>query len=791
MQELKQKLPFVGPSGEVLDKSLMQVPHVEPYYLNAMQCFPGYAQDKKQDLIAAGVSACRERVLKQIAAAPRKVILALGAPALWSITGDYDHKITFQRGRLFPTNLASNGCIPSVHPAFLMRGGAGASFQQYMRDVKYGLELWQGKAPKSPPQVKYEFVRDERDIKDVADYFKARGPSAVIAGDIETTGFSFLSDDIICAGFAIDADEVFGVPRHLLDGISPLLDAPGQYMWHGGKFDVKFLWRRGFKQARIDEDSMLMSYVLDENGGIHDLETVASDWLGSPNWKAMLDGLVPKKVPDISYPKGWRPGNYGDIPRDTLHHYMCLDIGNTRGLYDVLRPIINSNKHLTKAYERTLIPGANFLAKVETRGLYVDLERVHENTDWYTEKIDKHRIEFYKLAQQFPDSGYTEKLMNSPKQMVRLLYDDLKIVPYKKQRTTDKKVLEKLPDHPALRILRNSRKDNKEYGTYVKSVAKNTDVDGCVHTTYKQHGTRTGRLASGEPNVQNVPRNPRIRGQYIARPGRRFLEPDLNQAELRALACFSNDPGLCHIYETAGMSLHDELRATIWGYPKDWRDETVEAYLQKFDLSHETRFGAKGEDRIMEEQKMRAKAVNFGIPYGRESFSIAEEFMIKPAEAQGWINAWFKKFPEAKKFLDQCRDVPMKGQVLINNFGFYRRFGVVGKELVKGMQNEASNFPCQSCASHITLHAAVELENEGTLAAHDAYVCNLVHDSILFDVPDDDDVVASLARIAIAKMEDVPKRWGFTRIPFVAEAKMGNRWGSLSKYSPPKLELAA
>jgi DNA polymerase-1 len=188
---------------------------------------------------------------------------------------------------------------------------------------------------------------------------------------------------------------------------------------------------------------------------------------------------------------------------------------------------------------------------------------------------------------------------------------------------------------------------------------------------------------------------------------------------------------------------------------------------------------------------MRAKAVNFGIPYGRESFSIAEEFDIFPYEAQGWINAWFKKFPKAKEFLDKCRDVPMKGQVLINNFGFYRRFGVIGKELVKGMMNEASNFPCQSCASHITLHAAIELENEGTLAAHDTYVCNLVHDSILFDAPDDDDIVASLAQHAIAKMEDVPKRWGFTRIPFVAEAKMGYRWGELSKYSPPKLDLAA
>ena len=788
MQELKQKLPFVGPSGEVLDRSLSQVKDVpEAYYINAMQCFPGYAQDKKQDRIIAGVSACRQRVLDQLAQAPRKVIIALGAPALWSITSNYDYKITFERGKLFPTNLAAEGCVPSVHPAFLMRGGPGASFQQYMRDIKYGLELFKGKPPKSPPKVNYEFARDERDISDIADYFRSCDPQPIIAADIETTGFSFISDRILCLGFAAQPDEVFGIPEHLIDGIGPILDVDGRFLWHGGKFDIKFLWRRGFTQARVDEDSMLMSYVLDEVGGIHDLETVASDWLGSPNWKAMLDGLIPKKITDLSAPKGWRAGNYGDIPRETLHHYMALDIGNTRGLYDVMRPIINADRHLKKAYERTLIPGANFLAKVETRGLYVDLDRVEENRIWYGEKIQAHRQVFAEFAAKFPDSGYTDKLMNSPQQMKRLLYVDLKIPKYRNSESTDKKILDKLPDHPVLRALRNARKDNKEYGTYVKNVAENLDLDCRVHTTYLQHGTRTGRLASRDPNLQNVPRNPRIRGQYIASPGRRFLEPDLNQAELRALACFSNDSGLCHIYETAGMSLHDELRASIWGYPKDWREEQIEAYLQKFGLSHDTRFGAKGEDRIMEEQKIRAKAVNFGIPYGRESFSIGEEFEVPPQEAQGWINAWFKRFPDAKKFLEKCRDVPMKGQVLINNFGFYRRFGVVGKELVKGMMNEASNFPPQSCASHITLHSAIELEREGTLKEHDAYVCNLVHDSILFDIPDDDDVAASLARVAIAKMEDVPKRWGFTRIPFVAEAKMGTRWGSLSKYSPPKL----
>jgi uracil-DNA glycosylase family 4 len=781
MQELKQKLPFVGPSGFVLDKSLKVTEHVEPYFINALQCFPGMAADKDQAKVAAAVSQCRQRVLDEIAQAPRDIILALGAPALWAVTGNYDYKITFERGKLFPTELAKIGCVPTVHPAFLMRGGAGATYQQYLRDVKYALDLHAGKPAKRPPEVQYLLARDERDIKDIAKYFRTLPAGTPIGADIETSGFSFLSDRILCAGFAAEPDEVFVIPEELVPAISDdLFDNDCHFTWHNGKFDVKFLWQADVKRARIDEDTMLMSYVLDENGGIHDLETVSSDWLGSPNWKNVLDSYLPK--PGLSY---------DIIPREVLYHYMALDIGNTRGLIDILRPTINADPALKRAYERTLIPAANFLAKVETRGIYVDLERVKDNKEWYGEKIEGYRNQFNAIAANYPDSGYTEKLMGSWQQMQRLLYDDLKIKPHRNKRGTGKDLVEKLvlvtaEQKAAVKILQESRKVNKEYGTYVKNVLDNIDLDGAVHTTYLQHGTRTGRLASRDPNLQNVPRNPRIRGQYVARPGRRFLEPDLNQAELRALACFSRDPALCYIYENAGMSLHDELRADIWGYPKDWSSQDVDRFLVKFGLRPEERFGEKGEDRIVEEQKMRAKAVNFGIVYGREAFSIAEEFQIDPKEAQIWINAWFKKFPAAKDFLESCRAVPEKGQVIVNNFGFKRRFGVVGYERLKGMQNEASNFPPQSCASHITLHSGIELADR-LADEFDTYPCNLVHDSILLDCPDDDHIVAQVGRIVIDKMEEVPRKWGFTRIPFVAEAKMGYRWGELQKYKPPKL----
>ncbi len=277
-----------------------------------------------------------------------------------------------------------------------------------------------------------------------------------------------------------------------------------------------------------------------------------------------------------------------------------------------------------------------------------------------------------------------------------------------------------------------------------------------------------------------MPRNPVIRGQYIAGPGRRFVEVDLNQAELRLLATLSGDPELCKIYLTAGMSLHDEVRADLFGYAKDWNEAQVKAYLAKFSLREEDRYDEHGKDLIVAEQKMRAKNVNFGIPYGITNVGLAEQIDDTPQEAQVYIDGWFKKFPLAGKFLQQCKDAPLNGQVMITNFGRKKRVGVVSNELLQGIQNESANFPMQGPASDCTLQAGIELEQ--TLREdYDSTVNNLIHDALLLEVPDNDEVAITVAKLVKVKMEEVPIKWGYKKVPFIADAKQGYRWGSLSE----------
>lgn len=771
-KELKDGIPFVGDSGKVLDAGLGQDGGgEEPYYINALQCWPGNRDDKDPEKIAEAVKICSARVLKQISAAPREVILALGNPALWSVTQNYELKITTERGKVLPSPLTLRGIVPSAHPAFIMAGGAGATFQQFMRDTKYARALAQGGAAKKPPTIRYKIAQSYRDIVSWSRLF---ANFDYIAADIETTGFNHLSDRILCAGFSGHPGLVYVVPEHLVKHVHLLFNSRARYIWHNGKFDVKFLWQAGIHNARCDEDTMLLSYSLDEIGGIHDLEQVASDWLNSPNWKAMLEAYLPS-----------RKSSYEVIPRPILHKYMAYDIGNTHAIFNILRDLVRQDKHLEKLYTRTLMPASTFLAKVESRGIYVNLDAVKKNDEAYKERIAEHKAYILAQAETFTDSKYTEKLAGSPKQLKQLLFIDLGLVPPRGKEGTGIKILEKL-NHPVVESLKKYRKVAKEHGTYIKpllgtkKVATIIRIDGRVHCTYLLHGTRTGRLASRDPNLQNVPRNPIIRGQYVAAPGRRLVEVDLNQAELRILACFSRDPELCKIYNTAGMSLHDEVRAEIWGHPKEYSTAELAKQLNKFRLTPDTRYDEKGNDLLVAEQKMRAKNVNFGVVYGITAAGLSEQTESPVAECDLWIKKWFGKFKLAGEFIEKCKEAPFNGQTLITPFGNKKRPNCVSKELARGMMNEYANFPEQSSASHCTLHAGVELEEELSIV-YDSHICNLIHDALLIDAPDDDDICAEVSKITIAKMESIPKKWGFNQVPFIAEAKQGYRWGSLGK----------
>lgn len=766
IQDVTKNIPFGGPSGDLLRQHIPEDLFSNALLLNAIACMPPRTKKEKKDPKAVQKAAmcCQKRLHEEIALHPRELVIAFGGAALNSVTGDFNLKITSQRGKVFTSPLASKGVVAAFHPAFLLRGGG--SLPQWREDVEYALSLFTGNKYKADTWVEpkeWPLLAEENYEQFLQEAFEAIECGA----DIETAGFDHIRDAILCLGVCFEPSKVWIITPDWFHRIKHIFaDQNLKWIWHNGKFDVKFLRVQHDIEARVDEDTMLMSYSLDETKGIHDLDQVGMDRLKAPNHKHMLDQYLPNKKT-----------SYAVIPKPVLYKYLAFDTSKTLQIKRSIRPLVakpspkgENLPALEKQYTKSLIPGSEYLSRIEMNGMLVDTVQRDANNAWYEEQIESAIDEINEIARSIIGKNINP---GSWQQVQELLYDGLKLtIKGKRPTSTDEDTLLELPRHPAVMALLNHRKLAKGHGTYVKPLYELISAEGRIHPTFLLHGTVTGRLASRNPNVQNIPRDPKLRGQFIAPQGKILLEADLNQAELRSLACLSGDPELIRIYTTPGASLHDLVRGDLYGFIENWTQAEREEFGLQFKLEP-----WQFDKLIYAEQKMRAKALNFGIIYGREAFSIAEEFGIAPSEGQRMLDAWFTRFSTAKKFIDQMRDAPAKGQTITTAFGYKKRFGVVSRERLKAMQNEASNFPHQNVASIITLQAGIELEP--WLRSKGVLIINTVHDSILMECPNDKVLIDEVETRVVKTLERVPIDWGITRVPFKADVKRGTRWGSL------------
>jgi len=744
-EEVRTGIPFSGPSGDVLHTF---IPRDRPIYvLNAMECHPrkGLKDEKRLNYAA---KCCNKRLIDKLTAYPRRIIVAMGNPAVRSLTGDYSLKITQIRGRLIKSPYAEIGILPVIHPAALMRGTG--SYRQFRQDLEYALEIADGGDVRVYEKPKWITVTDPKlAIRHLLrQELKHNDGQILLTCDIETAGFDFRTDDILDIGITgRDKSPVYCFGTEHLPWLKPLFESKSiQWCWHNGKFDIKFLRSQWGIKARVDDDTMLMSYTLDETGGVHDLETVASDVLNAPDYKDMLKPYLPTKGT-----------SYAAIPKPVLHEYMSIDVANTAAIRNIYRARIKKDPALEKLYTKTLIPASELLAQVETNGFHVDVEWLNDAEEYLDEEIDKSRKKVIELAG-------VDFNPNSPQQLKDILFKHLKL-PNIGKGSTDKHVLEKLrdnprTDHPILTALLEYRKVAKAQSTYVRGMRKHIQPDGRIHATYLLHGTVTGRLASRKPNLQNIPRDWIIRGIFDAAPGYVILEVDLSQAELRSLAALSGDPNLVQVYLSGG-SIHKELALFLFG--EEWE--------RKYNMP-------KGTPEYAEayEQYTRCKNVNFGIVYGITARGLSDQINDTVAVAQRYIDGWANRFPVAWDFIARCRRAPRYNQVITTTFGRKKRVGIVTQANIKNLMNEAANFPHQSIASDITLHSAIRIAP--WLTQFDARIVNLVHDAILMEVPNDYTTVVTIANHVKSVMSQVPRDWGITRVPFTADAEVGDRWGS-------------
>lgn len=787
-EEIRYGTPFCGPSGDLLNTSVPgDFDFDDAYIINAMQCRIKTGKPAKdKELKARGCAACRNRTLNQIFQYPRKAILALGAWANSSLTADYDFKITQKRGIIYSINDPITGeeipVIAAFHPAFLLRGKG--NIKTFREDIAEAFAI-------AYPQ--YYSLRHHSnwedpaftilDTVDAINKYHATLEWAVahvqveefkIASDIETSGFNPITDRILCIGFYLPSlmDIVSGHPNFVdTAAIIPdyalkdseihkatsrlLSNEMFRFVWQFGKFDEKFLYQNNLIDrdlAIVHEDTGLISYTLSEATKDHDLDEQAKNTLGAPDHKHVLKQWVPKKT-----------DSYEKVPSPVLWDYLAKDLKKTYMLWEHNRPLVAADPALEKLYVHTLIPASHLLAEIEAYGIHVDWDYVRINREGATqEDVEQGLVESVEkekgLEWELIDienrlqiiAGYSVN-PNSPPEVASLLYDRFGLrIKGRRPTDTTKETLEKLPKHPAVELVRKYRSTTKMLSTYVKAIEEQA-IDDRIHTTFKLHITPTGRLSSTEPNLQNIPRMARYRRMYCAKPGFKLMEGDYNSAELRMLAVLSGDDFLTGVFLDDKRNLHDEV--------------SIEMYGANF----------TGDQRI------RAKAINFGIPYGREAFSIAEEFDITTKEAQRLIDVWFARAPKAKAFLDRSRSAPRLGKTLVTVFGRKRRPGVVSHERLHGLMNEFANFHMQSPISDFTVHSAIEmlprLKKEG------AHIVNLIHDSAVAEFPADSiEREQQVAGIIKETMEHVPTKWITTPIRFKVDLKCGTHWGLAEKY---------
>jgi len=794
-EELKTGIAFIGPSGELLTKCLPPDFDIDTqaYVLNAMQCRAPRTKDQALDkeFKSRATTICRGRLFDELFAHPRKCILALGAWATIALTNNQGFKITQRRGEPYVIHAPDGSdivCVPAVHPAYLLRGSGNSNV--FRDDLSLALSFAYGdrkltvrnKEWRNPQNA----VLEEYDhLKWYSDYLGERlgdKEELYIASDIETSDLHPYRGRILSIGFYLpDEKEDVGYiapqrlwlnDRRAFELLRRMLAYDRfRFIWQFGRFDEKFLRVAGLVAPEtkiLSEDTGLMSYALSEATKDHDLDEQAKNILGAPNHKQEIKQWVPKKS-----------DSYEKIPEPNLFDYQAKDLKKTYLLWEHNRPLVAADKHLEKLYTRTLIPSSNLLTDIELRGIHVDWNYVRINRSGATD--DDVKAGLVKSRSTLDDvlSGrapvkdseigleneliYLEESLaktigykvnpNSPGEVAELLYGRLKLkIKDKTPDDTRKETLDKLPAHPAVRLIRQFRSTTKMLSTYVGAIEK-LAINDRIYTSFKQHVTPTGRLSSTDPNIQNIPRDPRYRRMYCARPGYILIEGDYNTAELRMLAALSGDIFLTEIFLDGERSLHDEVSVSMYG------------------------------PNFTPDQRIRAKAINFGIPYGREAFSIAEEFNISVREAQRLMDAWFKRVPEASAFINNSRRAPLQGKTLVTIFGRKRRPGVVSRERMHGIQNEFANFHMQSPISDFTIHAGIKINPQ--IAEYNAGLVNLIHDSTLAECPNDPDAIREVATIQRDEMEDAPRRWIDTFIEFKSDLKVGTHWGLAKKYAIP------
>ncbi|MBD3268528.1 hypothetical protein GF373_17810 [bacterium] len=725
--EVQQKTPFVGPSGQVLQRVLDTFGCTSAWITNVVACHP---PANKFDDDAA--KCCHQRLIEEIKMRNPRVILALGGSAAEALLGA-GPGITKRRGIMAHSEELDLPVMPTVHPAYVLR--RPTVWRDFVVDVRKALrpqKATETEEHEGPDHWGVAFTAEEQ-LKTI-DHFLT-GPEDVVY-DLETTGFDPRNDRIVAivlANKSRAADVLYGEMLYdpqVKQALHNLFTSK-RMIGHNQKFDNRFLLQQLGLFAPPAWDTMLGSYALDERRGHHGLKLIAMRTFGAPDWEEPLHATMEEL--EIS--------SYGDVPPHELAEYAAWDGDYTFRLYLQQMDTFEDFPAQKELVEDLLLPASSALAEVENRGMLVDKEKVIETTREFERKIRELKKKLRHLSED------PELNPNSPQQVAHIMYDKLGLPEYQ-GRTTKKEVLERFKKKsPFCRMMLDYRYLYKRWSTDCKGIAKQIEDDGRVRTNFLLHGTRTGRLSSTNPNLQNVPWQPTtIRSFFIVPEDKIMVDIDFSQAELRILGYLAQEPFFIEAYQE-GRDIHDEVAAMLFG--KDF-----------------TKY-----------QRTMGKSFSFGLIYGRGASAIAAEYGMSVHQAERLMERFMGRIPQARKWIAKQHRLVREQGYLETLYGRRRRFPLITSRLEDSIMRQAQNFPVQSIASDLTLETLIAMNDAGM------EVISTVHDSIMLECDPGElkDILVESQRITRRIAEN---RIG-DQVPFPIEAAVGRAWGNLKEVPMP------
>ena len=597
----------------------------------------------------------------------------------------------------------------------------------------------------------YKSILIEKDLDKLIDILNTK---SFISIDTETSSLNPLEAELIGVSFSYDLNEAYYIPighknikslnkELVLKKIKPLLEDPSiKKVGQNIKYDLIVLKNNGIEIDPV-EDTMLLSYVLDAGNNRHNMDSLSELHLGHKT---------------ISYKDvvgtGKKQLNFSDVNLEEATKYAAEDADVTLRLYNLLLERVNSEK-LKKIYEVFEKPMIKLLSKLEINGVKVDQVYLEKLSKKFEERLKKTEKEIYEVSGK-------EFNIGSPKQLGEIIYNDLKIAKLKKTRkgslATSAKILEDLAltGHKFPNLVLEWRQVSKLKSTYTDALQNHiSNKTKRVHTSFLLAATNTGRLASSDPNLQNIPiktlDGKEIRKAFIAEKNNILISADYDQIEMRILADIADVKELKKAFKS-NQDIHALTASQVFGLPLN---------------------------KVTDDFRRKAKAINFGIIYGITQYGLAKQIAVSNQEALDFINSYFRKFPEIKDYMNSTIKTCRKQGYVANIFG--RRIhlrGINDKNFsVRSFQERAAiNAPIQGSAADIIRLAMIKIDELLTNQKNKAKMLLQIHDELIFEcLKKDENEIKKIIKDAMTSISSSEHH--MFSIPLEVSINSGNNWG--------------